>query len=1046
MLRLLGPLEVMLGDRVIDLGGVRQRIVLAILALNANKVTSIHTLIDAVWDSSPPETSRNQIQICISALRKLFDGTPELTIHTRPPGYMLSVAEGWLDSAQFDRLTADAARDVAAGRTSEAAVALRAALALWRGPVLSDIPSDYVRRSAIPLEERRISALEERLRAELELGQHRLIVGELQMLVAQQPLHEERYRLLMLALYRSGRQAEALEVARQARATLIEEVGVEPGAELRQLEQDILNQAPELQSAPAGREAPSAEEPGLPARRVADVQTMPRQLPPSIGDFTGRERQIEEIKSLLSPDEQPEAAAPFAPRIVGISGRGGVGKSVLAIRVAHELSASSYDAALYAKLGGAVNHENGEVLTRFLRALGASGPSIPENLQERVELYRSKLTGKRTLVLLDDATSEEEVLPFMPGSDACALMVISRSQLSGLPGVHWVDIDVFDIENSLSFLAKIIGPERVAVEDSAAVELIRLCGHLPLALRIAGARLASRRHWSIAELAARLGDESRRLDELTHHGLELRSSIEMAYSALDDTAQRLFRLLAIIDAPDFPGWAVAALLDSSLAEAESLLDCLVDARLLDATPDREARQFRYHVHDLIKVYAREQLLGQEPEGERTAALIRVLGAWLALAEEAHRKEYGGDYTIIHSAAPRWQPPDGGFPHLIGNPMEWLESEHAALVTAVRQAAVAGLDDLSWDLALTAVSLFEAKGSFDDWRVTSQLAYEITERAGNRIGHAAMLYSLGTLHVFQKRLIQAENCFKAAWQIFMENGSNHGQALVLRNWGLVDRLRNDFSAMLGKYGKALELMRLVGDRIGEAHILCSLAKFQIGEAGYDAAEQMLHEALAIIRETPCARVEAQITYRFAELYLESERIELARDSLTRVLLNVRAIGDRIGEAYALYGLGVVRHREGRLDLAQDSLMHALSLARRMGDRVVEGQALCELGKVALAAGNLLEARTRLHESVQIFDELRSPVWYAKARLLLSEIDGRGGDMAAAREEIEKAAGALSAIDSKESRQLLEEVQVLRSGYGTAVRDGAKGEVRAADVPR
>jgi DNA-binding SARP family transcriptional activator len=502
MLRLLGPLEVVLDDREIDLGGVRQRIVLAMLALNANRVTSVDTLIDAVWDTSPPETSRNQIQICISTLRKLFDGTPELSIHTRPPGYMLSVADGWLDSAQFDSLTAEAAGHAAAGRVHDTAVALRTALALWRGPVLSDIPSDCVRRSTIPLDERRISALEERLRAELALGQHRLIVGELQLLVAEQPLREEPYRLLMLALYRSGRQAEALEVARRARATLIEEVGVEPGDDLRELEQGILNHAPALAPALASPSAPSAAEPSAPAWRAAEVQTMPRQLPASIGDFTGRELQIEEIKSLLSPGE-PEAA-PFAPRVIGISGRGGVGKSALAVRVAHELGASFYDATLYASLGRTVNNENGEVLARFLRALGVSGPSIPESFQERIELYRSKLIGKRILVLLDDVTTEEEALPFMPGNYTCALIVISRSRLSGLPGVRWVDIDVFDPDNSLNFLAKIIGGERVAMEESAAADLVRLCGHLPLALRIAGARLASRQHWSIAELAARL--------------------------------------------------------------------------------------------------------------------------------------------------------------------------------------------------------------------------------------------------------------------------------------------------------------------------------------------------------------------------------------------------------------------------------------------------------------------------------------------------------------------------------------------------------------
>jgi len=1039
-LRLLGPLEFVADRRWLDIGGPRQRVILSMLALNANRVTPVEQLIDAVWDTSPPSTARGQIQICISALRKLFgDAGQTDVIKTYPPGYLLEISASELDSEEFAGLVLAARRQADDGRVEAAATTLRNALSLWRGPALAGVQSGLVQRGAALLEYGRLTAIEERMRLDLALGRHRDIAGELVALVDEYPLRERLYGFLMLALYRSGRQAEALEVQRRARALLVDELGIEPGQELQDLERAILNRDPALDLRPGGAWSTAVpEERSAVERAVAEQPMVPRQLPGSIADFTGREAHIAEIRQFLSGEPNSDMPS-YGVRIVAISGKGGVGKSSLAIRMAHELVRAFPDGHLYGDFEGpAGDDRTATLLVRFLRALGVVGSAIPEDVQERAEMYRSILASKRLLVVLDDVTSEDQVLPLLPGSPDCAVIVTSRVRLSGLSGASWVDVDVFDIDKSTELLAKIIGADRVRAEQRAAVELVQFCGGLPLALRIAGARLASRPHWRIAELVRRLADEASRLDEFTHRGLELRSNIGLTYRGLPWRAQRLFRLFALVQAPDFPGWTAAALLDVDLAEAGEVLESLVDARMLD-TVEYQGERIRYRFHDLIRVYALERLVETEVPAERDRALARVLGSWLALAEQAHRREYGGDYTILHGGAPRWQPPGGEAAVAMDNPIDWWDAERAALMAAVRQAAAAGLDELCWDLALTSVTLFEVKGYFDLWRETAELGLRVTERAGNRTGKAAMLYSLGTLHMFQKRLPDAERCFAAALEIFQADGHTHGRALVLRNTAQVDGLHGNSTSMLAKYGDALELMRAVGDRMGEAQILHSMARFWIKEDDTERARTMLDEALAICREVGCLRGEAQVVYQFAHLYLGTDQIEQARQALHRVLLIVRDIGDRIGETYALCGLGMVRHREGRLESAETTLLHALALAKRVGERLVEGEALHGLGEIGLARGDGAAAAAHLAEASRLFEDLGSALWQAKTLSLLSEVHAANGELARAVCDLDRAAGLLVGVDSREAVRWLARLETTRAALL------ASDARRAAPVP-
>jgi DNA-binding SARP family transcriptional activator len=579
VLRLLGPIELVAGGRSIDIGGPRQRTVLAMLGLNVERVTSMDGLIAAVWGDDPPETARGQVQVCISGLRKVFAeaGHPK-AIRTVSPGYRLELGTDDVDTLQFAHLVATAKNS----QPAQAVANLRTALALWRGPALDGVDSELIRRGATALDERRLTAVEDRVRLDLQLGQHQQLVSELHALVGEHPLRERLHEQLMIALYRSGRPAEALGAYRNARDVIVEEIGVEPGQELRELEVAILNRDPALR--------PEDERP---------ADTVPHQTPASIADFTGRQAEVADIVATLAAP-----ADGYALPVVAISGRGGVGKSSLAIRVAHELAEHFPDGQLYA------DRPDGDP-ARFLRALGRAVPDTPD---ERAALYRSTLAGKRVLVVLDDVTSEDVALPLLPGGPTCAVIMTSRVRLGNVPGAHQLDLSPLGVDSALALLNSMIGDDRVQASPDDAAELVHLCEGLPLALRIAGARLAARPTWRIAGLVHRLRDETRRLDELSHRGWTVRSSIERTYETLGPPARRLFRLLGLLDTPAVPAWTAAALLDAPVAEAETALESLVDARLLDPVASR------YRLHDLVRVYAKE--LPTTP-AETESALRRV---------------------------------------------------------------------------------------------------------------------------------------------------------------------------------------------------------------------------------------------------------------------------------------------------------------------------------------------------------------------------------------------------------------------------------------
>jgi DNA-binding SARP family transcriptional activator/predicted negative regulator of RcsB-dependent stress response len=987
--RILGPLEITAGAERLGLGGPRQEVVVATLLLSANRLVTIDRLLEAMYGEDLPPTGRSQAQISISTLRRLFalHGSSDI-IATHAHGYIMNVECGQLDSQRFEGLVAAGRVDRDAGHRDKAVASYRDALRLWRGPALEGMDSQFIRAAAGRLDEQRIATNEDRIKLELDLGRHHELVGELAELVEEYPLRERLRGLLMLALYRCDRVPEALQVYRQARQTMIDELGIEPSERLQQLEQAILTTDPALD--------PTAE-----PITIQPVKQTPFLLPTDIADFTGRTEQIEQIGQHLTQAAAEDARG--AVPIVVIVGRGGVGKSTIAVHASHGVADRFPDGQLFADLHGGAAHPTGpaQVLERFLRVLGVPGSQMPDGLEERAEMYRNLLADRRVLVVLDDALSESQVSPLLPGSGPAAVIATSRTRLAGLAGAVHVEVNVFDADKSLELLASIVGIRRVQEQPQAAAAVTKLCGHLPLALRIAGARLSARPHWSIQQLLEHLADETRRLDELQHGDMGVRPSISLTYESASEQARRLFRRLALLELPVFSGWLGAALLDQPLGPTQELLDDLVAAQLIETDRSGAGMHGQYGIHELIRVFARERLAAEEPAAERKAALERALGALLYVAEEAHCRYYGGDYVRLRSEAQRWPLPGSLVGHLVSDPLSWYERERAALVSGVRQAAQAGLVELCWGLALIAITFFESRTYLDDWREINDTALEATRKAHHVRGEAAMLYATASLHMAQQRFEPARRGLAAAAGLFAQVGDDQGIGLVTCHIASIDRVAGQLDDATKGYEQVMAIFRRTGDQMAAAYVLHSLAQVKLELREFDEAMELLSDALRLSRVTQCRRIEAQVLHRMGEAYLRTGELPRAVDAFHLALVRIRDLGDPVGEAYVLWGVGVAKARLGEFDQASSALQRSLDLAGSAGERLAEARALLGLSELALIREDPRRAVALGERASGVFREIGAPLYDTQALTVLSSAHAALGDSDAAKAASEKA---------------------------------------------
>jgi DNA-binding SARP family transcriptional activator len=959
--RVLGPLEIWNGDRQVVLRAAKQRALMTILVVGANQSQSIDFLVEQLWPHKAPDSAPALIRVYVSQLRKALEQGPTggaggRLLLTQGSGYSLTIEPEQVDSVRFERLLAHAQRLLAQGHTRPAAGRLREALALWRGPALADIAETQLGQTeAVRLEELHAVAVEERIEADLACGRHAELVGELSALAKAHPLRERLYGQLMVALYRSGRQAEALRVYQEAHRLLTDELGVHPVEELQELQRAILRADPDLRWRPPAETIPIAE---------AHVLPVPRQLPPDVSDFTGRGAEVARIQEEL----ERERGDVTAVVVWAIAGKPGVGKTALAVHLAHKLHDRYPDGQLYANLRGtqAQPQHPVDVVAEFLRAFGLAGAAIPEQLAERVRLYRTLLADRRVLVVLDDAAEERQVRPLLPASRNCAALVTSRGHLAGLESAHHLDLELLPPDHALQLLRKVAGADRVAAELDAATMIARLCGHLPLALRVAGAKLAIRPHWRLATFERRLVDERRRLDELKAGDLEVRASVGLSYHNLESHQRRGFRLLGVLDAPTFAPWAAAAVLGIPIAEAEELLEQLVDIHLLEATGTDSTDQPRYRFHDLLRLFARERLCQEESRAARLAALEQALRSCLDRCRQADALLGSNEEDSVR---------------------RWFEAEHAMLVAAVQQAFAAGLWKLTWELALGLSGFFEVRSRWDDWGRTHEAALEAAGQAGDRHATAATLRRLGDLHLDQSRWAKALSCLRECLPIFRELGDRRGEAKTLRSLGDAYREQSQWRQALDCFNQCLPIFRELDDRREEAEVLRGLGIINRHHGRLDEALANFERCMRLSVELGDRRWEAIARRSLGLVYREQGRQEDARGCLEQSLLAFRELPDQLWEAYTLTSLGQLDWEQGRLEDARAALERSLAIFGRLDDIAGAAYARWSLGDVLREQGCLDRATASLGHCLTIFRELgdRRGEAYALFSLALVERD-------------------------------------------------------------
>ena len=952
--RILGPLEVRSGETWTPIGAPKWRTLLAVLLLNYGQVVSTERLTDELWGDEPPARPANLIATYVHRLRGLIGDPDGRVLETRAPGYRVVVNGDELDALRFTRLVTAGRKALADGAAARAVELLSEALGLFHGPPLADVPfSDLMATEANRMEESRVAALGLRIEAEIESGDGAGTVAELRRLTTDNPLREELWALLMRALCAAGRQAEALEAYERARRVIGDELGVDPGPGLRQLHQEILDAdaRPAPRPAKPARSAGAAEPgPAPPAARTPPPVPVPpalSQLPADVPDFTGRADQVEYLCGLYSG--LPEDGNGTGAVVVSlIAGAGGLGKTTLAVHVAHQLRARFPDGQLYVNLRGASDQPAApaDVLARFLRQLGVDGDQVPAGEDERAGLYRTRLAGRRVLIVLDDARDAAQARPLVPGSVSCGVLVTSRKLMPDLVGGRLVDLDVLDPAEARVLLAKIVGADRLNAEPGATSSLLAACAGLPLAIRIAGARLAARTYWTIASLAGKVADERRRIDEFKAGDLAVRACFQVSFDSLpapgpgQPDPARAFRLLGLWHGPFISLPAAAAL----LAEPEDLvagsLELLVDASLLQSLAAD-----RYRLHDLLRVYAAEKAEAQETGQDREAAVLRVLTWYLHTAEAAgrvispqHARVPLGDSHLV--------PPAPAFASL-EQALDWCESARADLVAAARQAASGQMHEIAWKLPAAMMSFFYRRGHWADWVATHESGLKSARVLGDRMAEAWMLNNLGMAFGLQRKE-EAVGCSEEALAIYREIGDRPGQARAANNVAQACLRVRRFPQAVKAARRSLAVQRQAGDRYGAGIALGNLGDACRALARFDEAIGHLEQALDIFRELGDEHSQADSLSDLGEVYLAMGRLDDAEGCLLASLAIWRAIGERYGQAAALGRLGRAQKQAGRRAEARELLSEAHFILAELGDVGQAAEIESELAELAEGA--------------------------------------------------------------------------------------------------
>ncbi|MEV6767243.1 BTAD domain-containing putative transcriptional regulator [Nocardia sp. NPDC051030] len=949
----LGPLTVERGTESLDTGSPQRQAVLAALLLRQHHTASLAQLIDAVWGSEPPARAAGAIRNHIADLRAVLEPgrparTPPTMLVSAGDGYALRLPPGAVDveiAAETVRLATEAEQ---AGDPVRAHGLLTELRSLWRGEPLSGVPGPYAESQRTRFIERRFAVRRTRIDLELTLGRHAELIGELVALTAEHPLDEWLHAQLMTALSRSGRPSEALDVYTDIRRTLIDELGVEPGPELTALHRHILA-GDETAYPPQPAVAPAARQATVPAPRP------PAQLPSDIADFTGRTDTVPHLVSQL------RARDGRAVTISAISGMGGIGKTTLAVHVAHLVRADFPDGQLYVNLDGMGAHPAAPdvVLGGFLVGLGYAEGDLPTALAERAALFRTAVAGKNVLVVLDNAADAEQVRPLLPGTAGSGVLITSRTTLAGLSGATLAPIDVLAVDEAMQLFTHIVGSERVAAEPEPAQRIVFACKGLPLAVRVAAARLAGRPQWSLGAVADRIARD-RSLHEFATGDLAVETIFQLSYQQLDAELARAFRLVAVPEVPDLPITAITWLLQRTHAHAEQLCETLVDLNLLQITASG-----RYRYHDLLRQFARNQ-----PDAERDTVLARLLDFYLASAKSITAECNRGTRLPEHLSATTSTGelfPDADAAR------DWPRREHATLAALYAHAAAdAGpaitlAADLAWAMSETLFAESEdglevshsllalldgavrtgntraearirtamythhnlVSGQYgDDTRSSYARAAALAAEADDRRLLATTDLVLGALTMVTDAAA-AITLFERAAKLFgdMDDLWGNGWATALAGWANAEACLLDSAEAAAD--RALRLGGVAGSRFIEAFAMKTHSRVALRRDQPEEAVRLCTTALAYARQTRHRLLQGWVSTRLAEAQIAAGDPHSAAVSAREAVDSISRTGDPVTLASALNAYGQALSALGRDREALDAIRSAHDLAVRLG---------------------------------------------------------------------------------------------------------------------
>ncbi|SDE12288.1 BTAD domain-containing putative transcriptional regulator [Glycomyces harbinensis] len=954
MLAVLGPVTLWHGGIPIPLTSTNQKAILLRLALSAGHVIGREELMDLVWGERRPASASSLLHTYIGRLRRWLQPESGLTIQTTAGGYRLNADPDRLDLARF--------RELASRGTDEndPELALRhyaQAARLWRG----DTDVDALRNGPLiaAVTEEYVAMLCAYARAARDLDSGEEVLPRLRDLAARLELHEPLHAELITSLSASGRQAEALGAFERVRTALADQLGIQPGERLHEVHQDALRQHRRAEPKPA------------PRRPV--IQQAPAPPP----DFVGRAQELDRIVSALEPD--PSETDPTAP-IVAVNGAAGVGKTALALEAARRLRAAFPDGQLYADLRGATSAPVTplEVLGRFLRALGVPGQRIGTDEAEAAALLRSELAGRRMLMVLDNAAGRRQVSPLLPGTGPCAVLVTSRRRLTDLVGATVIDLPTLPVADALDLLAAAAGAHRIAAEPHSARQLTAACGQLPLALRIAGARLAGRPAWSAADLAKRLRDESRRLSELATGELSVLASFQLSYQDLSEAARRTFRLSSLHPGDDFALDASAVLLDADAAESDRVLGELLDANmLLQHSPDR----FRFH--DLLGLYATRLLADDDPE-----------------AYAADRDRYYAWYLRVTTAAMEWV-----YPQLVRwttsddrsavfdtheAALEWLDTEAPALVALIARLADSDHRHLSWQIADQLRGYFLVHRQADRWLRSADAGLRAADddpsaRAAMHMSRGQAMWGLGrhdeALADYTEgvRLADTGGWRQAAAYL------RHNIGLILAEQGRLEEAERSFQLALDLSDDELGHVRAV--TLNGLGFMCADNGRLVEAVEYFEAALQINQKTGREKSVHANRSNLGMVLR----QLGSETA--AEEHLNAALEGYRRTSDLHGEMSTLDELSLLHTQRGHAGAAVDAARQGYDLSVIVQNRRAQAALLCTLGEAHLGAGDAAAAEDAFRRALELAAEF--PFFDARATIGLAGVALAQGDAAEAR---------------------------------------------------